>query len=177
MSRIAFVWELGSSYGHISVLLPFARRLKQRGHDVVLVLRELHNVSGILGDEIPILQAPLWLPQLNGLPEPPAQLFRDSHALRLFQCGWTGRFGERVAVSICAAWQRCDRGGSFSHGVACGAQHGFGGNDAGYRFLFSAASDADAQYAYMAECSAWTTGKFGHAGTEQHEHVARHAQG
>jgi UDP:flavonoid glycosyltransferase YjiC (YdhE family) len=71
MSRIAFVWELGSSYGHISVLLPFARRLKQRGHDVVLVLRELHNVSGILGDEIPILQAPLWLPQLNGLPEPP----------------------------------------------------------------------------------------------------------
>lgn len=71
MSRIAFVWELGTSYGHISVLLPFARRLKQRGHDVVLVLRELHNVSGILGNEIPILQAPLWLPQLNGLPEPP----------------------------------------------------------------------------------------------------------
>jgi|ERR1039457_2771931 UDP:flavonoid glycosyltransferase YjiC (YdhE family) len=71
MSRIAFVWELGSSYGHISVLLPFARRLKQRRHDVVLVLRELHNVSNMLSDEIPVFQAPLWLPQLNGLPEPP----------------------------------------------------------------------------------------------------------
>src|ERR1019366_6741651 len=107
----------------------------------------------------------------------PAQLFRDSHALRLFQCGWTGRFGERVAVSVCAAWQRCDRSGSFSHGVACGAQHWFGGNDAGYRFLFSAASDADAQYAYMAECAARTTGKFGRAGVEQYELGAFRIQG
>ena len=71
MSRIAFVWELGSSYGHISLLLPFARRLKQRGHDVVLVLRELHNVSNMPGNEIPVLQAPLWLPHPNGLAEPP----------------------------------------------------------------------------------------------------------
>ena len=71
MSRIALVWELGSAYGHISRLLPFARKLKQRGHDVVLVLRELHNTKGVLSDEIPILQAPLWLPQINGLPEPP----------------------------------------------------------------------------------------------------------
>jgi UDP:flavonoid glycosyltransferase YjiC (YdhE family) len=71
VSRIAFVWELGSSYGHISGLLPFARKLKQRGHDVVLLLRELHNVSNMFNDEIPVLQAPIWLPQLNGLPEPP----------------------------------------------------------------------------------------------------------
>ena len=71
MSRIAFVWELGASYGHISGLLPFARRLRQRGHDVVMVLRELHNVSNIFGDEIPVLQAPLWLPPMQGLPEPP----------------------------------------------------------------------------------------------------------
>jgi UDP:flavonoid glycosyltransferase YjiC (YdhE family) len=71
MSRIALVWELGTSYGHISALLLFATRLRQRGHEVVLVLRELHNVSGILGDEIPLLQAPIWLPQLTGLPEPP----------------------------------------------------------------------------------------------------------
>lgn len=71
MSRIAFVWELGTSYGHISLLLPFARKLRQRGHDVVLVLRELHNANAILGDEIPILQAPIWLPRLTGLPEPP----------------------------------------------------------------------------------------------------------
>ena len=71
MSRIALVWELGTSYGHISVLLPFARKLRQRGHEVLLVLRELHNISGIVRDEIPVLQAPVWLPQLTGLPEPP----------------------------------------------------------------------------------------------------------
>jgi UDP:flavonoid glycosyltransferase YjiC (YdhE family) len=71
MSRIALVWELGTSYGHISALLLFAKRLRQRGHEVALVLRELHNASGMLGDEIPLLQAPIWLPQLTGLPEPP----------------------------------------------------------------------------------------------------------
>jgi len=71
MSRIALVWELGTSYGHISALLLFARKLRQRGHEVVLVLRELHNASGILGDGIPLLQSPIWLPQLTGLPEPP----------------------------------------------------------------------------------------------------------
>ncbi len=71
MSRIAFVWELGSSYGHISVLLPFARKLKQRGHDVVLVARELHNAGNVLPDEIRILQAPLCQNPAKGLPEPP----------------------------------------------------------------------------------------------------------
>jgi UDP:flavonoid glycosyltransferase YjiC (YdhE family) len=97
MSRIAFVWELGSSYGHISVLLPFARRLKQRGHDVVLVLRELHNVSGILGDGIPILQAPLWLPQLNGLPEPPLNY---SEILMRY-----GYFNADGLVGLVSAWR------------------------------------------------------------------------
>lgn len=71
MSRIALVWELGSSYGHISVLLPFARKLRDRSHDVILVLRELQNVSGILKEGIPIVQAPVWLPQESGLPDPP----------------------------------------------------------------------------------------------------------
>jgi UDP:flavonoid glycosyltransferase YjiC (YdhE family) len=71
MSRIALVWELGTSYGHVSTLLLFARRLRQRGHEVALVLRELHNTRGILEDGLPILQAPVWLPQMAGLPEPP----------------------------------------------------------------------------------------------------------
>ena len=71
MSRIAFVWELGTSYGHVSTLLPFARKLKQRGHEVTLVLRELHNVSNLSGEGLPVLQAPVWLPRMTGLPEPP----------------------------------------------------------------------------------------------------------
>jgi UDP:flavonoid glycosyltransferase YjiC (YdhE family) len=71
MSRIALVWELGTSYGHISALLPFASRLRQRGHEVILALRELHNAGSIIAGGIPLFQAPIWLPQLTGLPEPP----------------------------------------------------------------------------------------------------------
>ena len=71
MSHIAFAWELGSSYGHIFGLLLFAKKLKQRGHDVVLVLRELHNASNLLDEEIPILQAPLWPSPMQGSSEPP----------------------------------------------------------------------------------------------------------
>lgn len=71
MSRIAFVWELGSSYGHISRLLPYARKLKQRGHQVMLVLRELHHAAELLNEDMPILQAPIWLPIMQGLAEPP----------------------------------------------------------------------------------------------------------
>jgi UDP:flavonoid glycosyltransferase YjiC (YdhE family) len=71
VSRIAFAWELGSSYGHVSLLLPFAKKLRQRGHEVVLVLRELQNVSRLSGDELPVLQAPLWIYPPTGLSEPP----------------------------------------------------------------------------------------------------------
>lgn len=69
MSRIAFVWELGSAYGHISLLLPFAKRLKARGHDVVLVSRELQNAGNLDNESIPILQSPLCLNPHRGLPE------------------------------------------------------------------------------------------------------------
>jgi UDP:flavonoid glycosyltransferase YjiC (YdhE family) len=71
MSRIAFVWELGSSYGHISALLPFVRALRLRGHEAVLVVRELHNTGSIVTEGIDVLQAPIWLPQVQGLQGPP----------------------------------------------------------------------------------------------------------
>jgi len=71
MARIALVWELGTSYGHLSALLPFAAGLKQRGHDVLLALRELHNAGGMIAGDIALFQAPVWLPQMTGLPEPP----------------------------------------------------------------------------------------------------------
>ncbi|MDZ4202106.1 MAG: hypothetical protein U1C96_08200 [Gallionella sp.] len=99
MSRIAFVWELGSSLGHLSVLLPFARKLKQRGHDVVIVLRELQNV-GSLFEEIPVLQAPLCLYQPKGLAEPPLSYseilvrfgYSDAKGLAGLVGGWRALF-------------------------------------------------------------------------------------
>lgn len=71
MSRIEFVRELGAAYGHISRMLPFAKSLKQRGHNVVLVLRELHNTDNLHSDGMPVLQAPIWLTQTKGLRNPP----------------------------------------------------------------------------------------------------------
>lgn len=72
MSRIVFAWELGANYGYISQFLPFARELKARGHEVVMVVRELHHAGRMLADSnIPVMQAPLWLPTVQGLPEPP----------------------------------------------------------------------------------------------------------
>lgn len=72
MSRIVFAWELGTGYGYISQLLPFARELKKRGHEVSLAVRELHHLYRILDNRgIPVLQAPLWMPSVQGLPEPP----------------------------------------------------------------------------------------------------------
>lgn len=72
MSRIVFAWELGTNFGHISRFVPFIRELKERGHDVMLAVRELHHVQRIMNKkDIPIVQAPLWLPTVQGLPEPP----------------------------------------------------------------------------------------------------------
>lgn len=67
-----FCWELGANFGYISQFLPFARELKERGHEVVLAVRELHQVRDMMTDTgIPVMQAPLWLPTVRGLPEPP----------------------------------------------------------------------------------------------------------
>jgi len=97
MSRIAFAWELGTSFGHISVLLPFARKLRQRGHDVALVARELHNVSGLPAEGIPVLQAPVWLPQMQGLPEPPL-----NYSEMLLRYGY---FGADGLAGLVGAWR------------------------------------------------------------------------
>jgi hypothetical protein len=72
VSRIVFAWELGANYGYISQFLPFAHALKARGHDVVMVVRELHHAGRMMTDSpIPVMQAPIWLPVIQGLPEPP----------------------------------------------------------------------------------------------------------
>lgn len=62
MARIEFAWELGGNLGHVSVMLPMARALMQRGHRVRLLLRE-HDA----GADLPAAQgvrregAPIWV--------------------------------------------------------------------------------------------------------------------
>lgn len=98
MSRILFAWELGTSYGYIAQLLPFARALKERGHHVALAVRELHHISRVPNDRgIPVFQAPIWIPTVHGLPEPPL-----NYAEMMLRFGYHDPFGLAGVVN---AWR------------------------------------------------------------------------
>lgn len=61
MSRILLVWELGNNLGHVARFLPLAQELRKRGHEPILVLRDLSHVSSLaLSAGLPLLQAPIW---------------------------------------------------------------------------------------------------------------------
>jgi UDP:flavonoid glycosyltransferase YjiC (YdhE family) len=62
MAGIVFAWELGGHTGHVSTLLPIARALQARGHEVRFLLREV-NSGADLADaaEIPRAAAPVWV--------------------------------------------------------------------------------------------------------------------
>lgn len=60
MSRVILVWELGSNLGHLSRLLPLATRLKERGHEVLVVARDLALATEVLAPVgIRFVQAPV----------------------------------------------------------------------------------------------------------------------
>lgn len=97
MSRILLIWELGADYGHISTLLPIALEMKRRGHEPILVLRDLCWAEKILGEYgLNYLQAPLWQTSLSGIPQP------ISFPEILFHNGFSHNVG---LLSICRAWR------------------------------------------------------------------------
>lgn len=98
MATIALIWELGSDYGHIGRFLPIAQSLRSRGHRPVMILRDISRADEILtplGFEY--LQAPLWLPPVQGLP-PPVN-FTET----LFRFGFLSPAGLQ---SVARAWRR-----------------------------------------------------------------------
>lgn len=98
MATIALVWELGSDYGHIGRFLPIAQALRERGHRPVMVLRDISRAEEMLSPYgLDYLQAPLWLPSVNGLP--PAINFTES----LFLFGFLQPVG---LLSIARAWRQ-----------------------------------------------------------------------
>lgn len=75
MARFLLCWEFGGGLGHAGRLKPLARLLMQRGHQVDLALRDIVHTRALLSDlaDLPgmrVLQAPVWLHQTVGLPEP-----------------------------------------------------------------------------------------------------------
>ncbi|MFA7061623.1 MAG: hypothetical protein WC156_12510, partial [Pedobacter sp.] len=49
--RFLFAWEQGARLGHLSPMLPIARILRDRGHEVLFAVKELGTAYHFLGDE------------------------------------------------------------------------------------------------------------------------------
>jgi len=63
MARVLLAWELGDGFGHITRLLPIARRLREAGHDCVFAVRSLENSHVVLAPEgFTFVQAPFAIP-------------------------------------------------------------------------------------------------------------------
>lgn len=57
--RILIAWELGANYGHATTLLPLAQQLRQRGHDVLLAVKDLRTADAVCAPHgIRFVQAP-----------------------------------------------------------------------------------------------------------------------
>ena len=50
MSKILLAWELGADYGHVMRFATLARELTRRGHEPVLVLKDLTHAEALLRD-------------------------------------------------------------------------------------------------------------------------------
>ena len=80
MSRILFIWELGSGYGHLETFPDLALSLRERGHQVVFAIRDLRAAEQTLGIHgFTCLQAPIWVsPKLAGRSSPSfSEIFRN----------------------------------------------------------------------------------------------------
>lgn len=97
MARFAFIWELGGAYGHLGRMIPVARELQGRGHEVVFIIRELVEAERLLGPHgLRWFQAPLWIGRVMNLPDP------LSHAELLMGFGF---LDAPALLSITRAWR------------------------------------------------------------------------
>jgi len=72
LSRILFAWELGGGYGHLAPFAPIARVLIARGHEVLIIARDVERANMVIGaTAAKVLQAPLCIKTYNGLQDPP----------------------------------------------------------------------------------------------------------
>ena len=98
MSRILINWEIGENYGHVLPLVPLARALKARGHEITFVLRDLRSLGAqLVADGFRILQAPYHpdTPIPRGAPQP----CNAAEILTLF-----GFSNPRVLDALVSAW-------------------------------------------------------------------------
>lgn len=86
MGKVLLAWEQGNNLGHLSRLLPLARRLRSRGHSVLAVVRDLASAAQLLGPAgIPFIQAPRMSVAAQAAQQ------QVSYADLLWQTGWADR--------------------------------------------------------------------------------------
>lgn len=69
-------WELGGNYGHIARCLPIAKALRSRGHEVMLVVRDLRTAAEMLAaDGLAYCQAPVS--QCRAIPRCPPTSYAE----------------------------------------------------------------------------------------------------
>lgn len=75
MARFLMCWEFGGGLGHAGRFKPLAQELMRRGHQVDLMLRDLVHTRALLSDlGVRMLQAPMWIHQTVGVPNPTISL-------------------------------------------------------------------------------------------------------
>lgn len=101
MATFMLCWELGAGLGHVGRLKPLGQALQARGHRCVMMARDLVQPAGLLRDlRMPVLQAPVWLHQVAGLPDPLVSLseillgqgYLQPSTLAAQVRGWLGAF-------------------------------------------------------------------------------------
>ncbi len=101
MAKILYAGELGDDLGHLQRFLTLAPQLAARGHEVVFAARDLSRCETLPGMQaFMALQAPVWLPHVNGLPEPQVchadvllrNGYRDENELLGLIKGWRSLF-------------------------------------------------------------------------------------
>ena len=102
MAHLHFAWELGGGLGHAGRLKPLAQEAMRRGHRVTISLRDLVHTDTVLHDLAAArFQAPIWLHQVHGVPNPQASLaeilltcgYLSAEALQGLFSGWRSLLG------------------------------------------------------------------------------------
>lgn len=98
MRRIFITWELGGGLGHLMQILPLARALAVRGHQIFAALRDIPKAQAIFPEEtIKLLQAPFLSQIVHSPIQRPLTFTHILHNI--------GFEDEEAMAAMCRAWR------------------------------------------------------------------------
>lgn len=100
MARVLIGWEYGSGRGHLAVVVPVAKRLRDRGHEVAIALKDPQGARDLLEPlGLPVVRAPA-VP----LPRNPDRSLPDRTLADVFRTAKLIDVGKLTALA--QAWRR-----------------------------------------------------------------------